>query len=73
VAKGKAQFTASEADQIRALLSQKMQADRSGQKDIRRRLRQLQFYISDFSQSNNPFTSSDFSDLIRKGTITLSK
>ncbi len=69
---GKNIFTSSEAETIKYLLRQKSRASRSEQKGIRAKLRNLQFYITDFDNSQSGFTAEDFENLIRTNRITIS-
>ncbi|WP_233810290.1 hypothetical protein [Paraburkholderia sp. HP33-1] len=70
--KGRTVFSASDADRVRALLSQVRDADRDQQKALRDRLRkELGFYISDFTGSNAGFTAADFDSLVIKGTVKI--
>lgn len=68
---GKKEFSAEEAEKLRALLREKEGADRTRQKSLRQRMRALCFYISDFSVDNSGFTVRDFDELVRRGAITV--
>lgn len=68
---GKNTFTLSETENIKYLLRQKSRASRSEQKGIRAKLRNLQFYITDFDISQSGFTAEDFENLIRTNRITI--
>ena len=57
--KGKSIFTKAEAEQIEALIAQKLKADSSKQKGIRQKIRNLGFYASDFGIADG-YTVSDF-------------
>jgi hypothetical protein len=69
--KGKASFTAAELDELRRLLREKATADRDRQKTLRQRMRDMEFYISDFSGDQQGFTAFDLDVLIRRGTVTV--
>ena len=66
---GKDTFTTQEAGQIRSLLREKGRSDRDTQKKIRRQLRDLRFYITDFDSSYSGFTIEAFENLISAGRI----
>jgi hypothetical protein len=68
---GKRVFSASEASQIKELLRQKANVGREAQKPIRRRMRELHFYITDFDQSYSGFTVADFDRLVKDKRITI--
>jgi hypothetical protein len=68
---GKDTFTVAEAEAIRSLLRDKEGADRGRQKTLRARIRGLRFYISDFSQDQQGFTSRDFDALVACGAVRL--
>jgi hypothetical protein len=67
---GRTTFTATEIEQLSALVREKQTADRSRQKTLRARMRRLGFYISDFADYPG-FTVSDLDALIQRGTITI--
>lgn len=46
--KGKTTFTRAEADDIKRLISEKLEADKEEQKQIRDNIRDIGFYFSDF-------------------------
>ena len=68
---GKTEFSKHEADRIRDLLRQKVNATRNEQKSIRANIRNIGFYITDFDYSFSGFTEYDFDDLVRSGDITI--
>ncbi|MBP5340206.1 MAG: hypothetical protein J6W75_13540 [Bacteroidaceae bacterium] len=68
---GKAVFTSAEADLLRSLIRQKCDADRSSQKSIRNKMRNIGFFISDFTTNQSVFTVEDFEALIRDKQITI--
>jgi len=68
---GKNRFTSIEAQKIKGLLRAKNRADRSEQKMIRRKLREIGFYITDFDNSQAGFTENDFENLIKTGLIKI--
>lgn len=68
--KGKTEFTESEANQIRKLISQKLMASKNEQKSIRNKIRSFDFYFSDFS-SKKGYTVQDFENLISSGEIKI--
>lgn len=57
--KGKKTFSQAEAEQIIALIAEKLKADASEQKSIRNKIRKLGFYASDFGISGG-YTVNDF-------------
>ena len=69
--KGRSSFTQGEVSQIRRLLMQKSIASGSAQKALRKQLRNLDFYISDFSSSSDGFICEDFDRLVSNGNITI--
>lgn len=69
--KGKTEFTASDTETIRQLLKEKERADRGRQKTLREKIRAFRFYISDFVDDQQGFTSRDFGDLIKRGAVTV--
>jgi len=58
--KGKAIFTKAEAEQIEALIEQKLKADSSKQKGIREKIRKLGFYAKDDFKIAGGYTVADF-------------
>jgi hypothetical protein len=69
--KGSLVFTRSAAARIRMLLAQTRAADRARQKGLRQDIRDLGFYISDFSRPASGFTPEDFDELVRTKQITV--
>ena len=67
----KTTFTSAEAETIRALIRQKCNADRSTQKSFRDKMRNLGFYISDFTSNLDGFTVEDFEALIKDKQIMI--
>jgi len=67
--KGRDIFNKDEIKIIRDLLKQKCQASPSKQEQLRRQLRSIEFYISDFSTTSKPFCVEDLNFLIRNGVI----
>ena len=70
--KGKKSFTNYEADLIRDLLRLKGSCSPSGKKSIRAKMRNLDFYISDFTSSQDEFDLKSFEKLVALGTIKIS-
>ena len=68
---GKKKFTKHEAARIKALLREKANASRADQKNIRVKIRNIGFYITDFDQSFSGFTLRDFEDLIKQKMIII--
>lgn len=68
--KGKTEFTEFEANQIRKLINQKLNASKNEQKTIRNKIRSFDFYFSDFS-SKKGYTVQDFENLIKTGEIKI--
>ncbi len=68
--KGKTEFTKSEANQIRKLINQKLNASKNEQKTIRNKIRNIGFYFSDFSNKKG-YTVQDFENLIKTGEIKI--
>lgn len=69
--KGRTKFSAREAAKIRSLLRQKAGADRNTQKQIRGQIRDIGFYISDFTPSSAGFLDVDFDELVSQGKVTI--
>jgi len=69
--KGRRTFTKEEAEKIRILLDQKCKAPSDEQKGFRDELRKMGFYISDFTDSKEGFTSADFNSLIECGQVII--
>ena len=55
--KSKTQFTQNEAAEIRRLLRLKVSADHGTQKQLRAKIREIGFYISDFDRSKQGLTA----------------
>ena len=68
--KGKNIFTRREADEIRALIRERNNADASKQKGIRAKMRRLGFYGKD-DWGIVDFKLDDFEQLIRSGLIKI--
>jgi len=62
------QFTRSEAEEIRQLLARKRGATPSAQKSMRRRLRALRLYLSEWSTLSD---ADDFERLVSEGRISI--
>lgn len=73
--KGKREFTKSEIEELRSLISQKVKSDRTKQKPFRDKMRNIGFYISDFTTENKQgeggFDIDDFNNLIHRGQIVV--
>jgi len=69
--KGSRVFAREAADRILVLLSQTRRAERSRQKVLRQQVRDLGFYISDWSRPAAGFRPEDFEDLVTRGLITI--
>ena len=67
--KGQRHFTRAVADKIRWLLDRTRAASRADKKVLRQEIRDLRFYISDFSRPATGFRRRDFEDLVRTGQI----
>lgn len=67
--KGRRRFTRDEAAAIRRLLRQKVVAGRDVQKRLRNEIREIGFYISDWSSESAGFTATDFDALVSSGQI----
>jgi len=65
--KGRDSFTAGEAQEIRRLLREKEEASHDEQKRIRRRIRRIGFYLSNWGAS----TLEDFDRLISQGQVRI--
>ncbi len=70
--KGRAEFSMQELEQLAVLLREKQTADRTRQKILRAKLRQLEFYITDFASDYAGFTAADLDLLVARGIITVS-
>lgn len=70
--KGKANFTAKEAESIKEHLREVRKVGRDAQKQIRAHMRSsIKFYISDFTNSTEGFTEADFVNLVNQGKIKI--
>ena len=70
--RGKSDFSAADANAIRAVLRKLRSENRSNQKKLRNVLRnQYGFYITDFDASGNGFSEADFNSLLDKGVINV--
>ncbi len=69
--KGSRRFSHETAQQIRTLLADVRRADRATQKNLRQRIRKLDFYISDFNRPIAGFRPDDFDELVRAGKIEI--
>lgn len=70
--RGKSDFSAADANAIRAVLQKLRSANRSNQKKLRNILRnQYGFYITDFDASGKGFSEADFNSLLDKGVINV--
>ena len=69
--KGKRVFAQRETETIRQKLREVRRADRDHQRRLRKDLRAMGFYITDFSRSSRGFTAADFDSLVERGTITI--
>ncbi len=69
--KGKTTFSSAEAEALKSLIRQKCDADRDTQKSIRNKMRNIGFYISDFTTNLNGFTVEDFEALINDQQIMI--
>lgn len=68
--KGKSNFTKSECVILMRLIKRKVNSNKSEQKKIRDEMRDMYFYISDFTDKKG-FDVDDFSQLIEDGKITI--
>lgn len=68
--KGKSNFTKSESVILMRLIKRKVNSNKSEQKKIRDEMRDMDFYISDFTDKKG-FDVDDFSQLIEDGKITI--
>ena len=68
--KGKSNFTKSECVILMRLIKRKVNSNKSEQKNIRNEMRDMNFYISDFTDKKG-FDVDDFSQLIEDGKITI--
>jgi len=69
--KGKRTFTKAEAEQIKKFIREKNRVDKSRQKGIRQKIRNLGFYYSDFSSDKSGYNIEDFERLFKSGAIIL--
>ena len=67
--KGKSNFTKSECVILMRLIKRKMNSNRSEQKKIREEMRDMDFYISDFTDKKG-FDVDDFYDAYKDGADT---
>jgi len=68
--KGKREFSEFEAIQIRILINQKVLANENDQKGIRKKIRDLKFWFSEFSNKKG-YNVEDFERLIKAGKIII--
>lgn len=68
--KGKSNFSKSECVILKRLIKRKVNSNKSEQKNIRNEMRDMNFYISDFTDKKG-FDVDDFSQLIEDGKITI--
>lgn len=64
--KGRDVFTRCEVENLKKLINQKIQASTSEQEAIRKKIRDIGFYFSDFSGKKG-YTLDDFQNLIDSG------
>ena len=72
--KGKREFTKSEIEELKSLISQKVKSDRTMKKSLRNKMRNIGFYISNFTenkQGEGEFDIDDFNNLIHSGQIVV--
>lgn len=69
--KGSRTFTEKAAEEIVVLLGRTRAASRADQKVLRQRIRNLDFFISDFDRPALGFGSEDFRELVRRGLIQI--
>ena len=69
--KGRRIFPTQVAARIRGLLEMKLQSKRDEQKRIRKQLRGLGFYISDFERPNAAFGPRDFDALVASRIVSV--
>lgn len=68
---GRETFTPQEIAELRRLIAEKQTADRTRQKALRQRMREIGFYITDFVGDQKGFTVSDLDELLERGLICL--
>jgi len=69
--KGKSAFRISEIEAIKLLIKEKLRATPEKQKGIRQKIRNIEFFYSDFDNKKDGYTVEDFESLIRLGKITI--
>ena len=69
--KGKNSFTKIEADTVLNLIKEKMVAHSSQQIKLRKEIRNIGFYFTDFYTSGTKYDTTCFENLIKEGTITI--
>ncbi len=69
--KGRTTFTREEAEQIRSLLHETRNAPRPLQKQLRRQLRDLGFFITELRGTGRAFGPPDFDELIDTGRVKI--
>jgi hypothetical protein len=69
--KGRSTFTGDEAARIRKLLSAKIRSKRDQQKRIRDEIREMGFFISDFTSSTRGFAPDHFDVLVKNGRVSV--
>lgn len=68
---GRTTFSRDEIEELRGHLRELRRADADLQKKIRSRMRQMGFYITDYSHDADGFTVSDLDEMISRGAITI--
>lgn len=69
--KGKTSFTKVEAATILNLIKEKMIAHSTQQRKLRKEIRNIGFYFTDFYASGTKYDTTSFENLIKEGTITI--
>lgn len=69
--KGKDKFTQEEKAKIEKLLVEKCTSERSRQKAIRNKLREIGFYITDFYDKNDGYNIEKFQEDIKNSKIII--
>lgn len=69
--KVKSSFTQNQVDTIINLIKEKMEANATKQKAIRRKIRNIGFYFTDFYKRGSKYDTASFENLIKSNKISI--
>jgi hypothetical protein len=69
--KGRSEFTKTEIESIKKLISEKLEAESEKQNGFRKKIRKIGFYYSDFSSMRGGYTVAFFESLIGSQQIKI--